>query len=1439
MAQAGPFPCPATPGNVICSGYAEAGGGVAGVFFPFEPEVPFQSLKRLPIWNELEQLLDNPYATLAGASCTDAGGPIPGNNTGSGEIYPTYCTNNSFLRRGQELGLGPAPFGVTLPRLLTHPLNYNPSMLAEMRLINRNYPGGPFDISSICYQSPGTPTGTQPPLLPLCGGAGNNQVPVNMTTISPGPARLLPGESAIDNNATFRSQTRRGPGVVCVANPEPVPLGSANVGVCGGDPGEPGYLGFGFPNPSGYSTPAVPFVTNPSTPIPGFARLFDVVRLTPPDGLVGFIPPRNALGQYGLRKPSIRVAQAGGTPPNPNYLWNSGLQLAARGTSPADPTGATNLAPSNENDYVRNRLEAMRLGKALFWDMQVGSDGVQSCGSCHFHAGADNRTKNQVNPNHIGGDVTFQIPFAGPGANKELTAADFPLHRLGNPEISGDPACSPAITISASYLATLNTVLENPKTQTVVCDASNTNRSTNDVASSMGVFFGKFTDIPAIGAMTPVVPGNPVASVRPDLRSTIPADNTDPIPGFSGTCDPATSPTPCPAESLLPTDPNAGHQFRRVEPRNTPTFFLVATNFDNFWDGRARHDFNGGSVFGPSDPQSHVFVDQAGTPSSGTLIPTRQIIRFVSVASLATGPGLSEFEMSRLGRNWAKVGKKLLQAGTTPLANQLVATDDSILGPYSNQGGSACAALPLADRSPGIPAAGKPGLCISYPGLIQRAFYPALWRNTSWHLSGCYTDGRSDIHPNQCATGSVGIPVLSGGAVVNGSADPFDSYVLTASSGQAAAGNTDQFTQMEGNFSLFWGLSIHLWATILVPDDTPFDQFLDANPDAHMAIGEAGEILLTPDLVNCAPGAPARACFRELGNFRRDPGVKACTQIATLNGVPVEPRTCTPGALVAAGGTRPSGGPDPLLGVDLFVGSNLSLKNPNFRSARCGECHAMPTLTDHTMPFTMKAQLPDLISEFIGVPTVERIAEPLGRSRVISGFLLEDEINSNGQDGVERRLANQSIVPHDGSIYPALIGMSFPDGLSNPTKGYAGAGGAIFDNGVYNLGVTPCVADQSQVTGRCDDNGRGNTDAFGWPLSLATLMLKNLGGPGQEPGVPVPTFDPAACVDPANPLYDPSEDSCIENPATGIRTNYTGGLWDLSAQDQQINRGTEGDDVINPQLPPYLYPWANAIGVGDLHPVQDEAGGPPNGMVNTLQNVANNEGFTPSPFIPASLIVETTNGADSPLLGTWPMVNRIGRFGSFKAAQLREVSLTGPYFHNGGKLTLRQVVDFYTRGGDFPVTNAAHRDFNIINLNLDVEANLSDPEKAALVDFLLELTDARVRYARAPFDHPEVFVPLDGTAPENTFGRAGFLARTVPTPTDALHPSRLCDGLPGSTGACFRQVKVVGATGRPLLFNPADPDNTGALPNFLGICDRPGQNFDGTPCTSPISHHSH
>ena len=213
---------------------------------------------------------------------------------------------------------------------------------------------------------------------------------------------------------------------------------------------------------------------------------------------------------------------------NPQYTVNSLANLTGQEDS---------LAPSSENDYARDRDAAIVLGKALFWDMQVGSDGVQSCGTCHFAAGIDTRTRNQVNPNHIGipADLTFQV--AQP--NEEVEASDFPL----NP--GGDV------------------------------------RGTNDVVSSMGVHFGVFGDIPAIATFVSNTSG--VKVLPTDVRS----GNVDPIPGFAGA---------------------SGNDFRRVEPRNTPTMIGAAFNFDNFWDGRARHDYNGGSVFGPADPGYHVFA---------------------------------------------------------------------------------------------------------------------------------------------------------------------------------------------------------------------------------------------------------------------------------------------------------------------------------------------------------------------------------------------------------------------------------------------------------------------------------------------------------------------------------------------------------------------------------------------------------------------------------------------------------------------------------------------------------------------------------------------------------------------------------------------------------------------------------------------------------------
>src|SRR5438445_13278465 len=87
--------------------------------------------------------------------------------------------------------------------------------------------------------------------------------------------------------------------------------------------------------------------------------------------------------------------------------------------------------PAHLDQYVANREAAIQLGKALFWDMQVGSDGIQACGSCHFHAGADRRMKNQLNPDLNGVNPSFTWPGA---PNCRLTASEFPFHQVANPD---------------------------------------------------------------------------------------------------------------------------------------------------------------------------------------------------------------------------------------------------------------------------------------------------------------------------------------------------------------------------------------------------------------------------------------------------------------------------------------------------------------------------------------------------------------------------------------------------------------------------------------------------------------------------------------------------------------------------------------------------------------------------------------------------------------------------------------------------------------------------------------------------------------------------------------------------------------------------------------------------------------------------------------------
>ena len=146
--------------------------------------------------------------------------------------------------------------------------------------------------------------------------------------------------------------------------------------------------------------------------------------------------------------------------------------------------------------------------------------------------------------------------------------------------------------------------------------------------------------------------------------------------------------------------------------------------------------------------------------------------------------------------------------------------------------------------------------------------------------------------------------------------------------------------------------------------------------------------------------------------------------------------------------------------------------------------------------------------------------------------------------------------------------------------------------------------------------------------------------------------------------------------------------------------------------------------------------------------------------------------------------------GNFKVPSLRNVELTGPYFHNGGQATLEQVVEFYNRGGDsrgdFGVNTTGYKN-NASNLPPEImPLNLLDTEKANLVAFLKALTDERVRWEQAPFDHPSLRVP--NGHPYNEFVVLGVGSQAVDQ---------------------YISIPAVGAAGRPVKLGPLKPFDAG------------------------------
>src|SRR5881628_408792 len=207
-----------------------------------------------------------------------------------------------------------------------------------------------------------------------------------------------------------------------------------------------------------------------------------------------------------------------------------------------------------------------------------------------------------------------------------------------------------------------------------------------------------------------------------------------------------------------------GVNIRRVQPRNVPTMINAIFTFRNFWDGRGNAIFNGVDGTGPRNPNARVLQVQA----DGSVVPVAVAIAPASLASQAVPVLGSNFALACTGRTVNKVGKKMLSL--TPLAKQWVDPTDSVLGPLA--------------RSRTTP--GARGLSASYASLIQTAFDPKWW--------------------------------------ISDKVVTFPGGVRTISPPTGAPLTTSQFTVMEQNFSLFFGLAIQLYETTLVSDASLFDQ---------------------------------------------------------------------------------------------------------------------------------------------------------------------------------------------------------------------------------------------------------------------------------------------------------------------------------------------------------------------------------------------------------------------------------------------------------------------------------------------------------------------------------------------------------------------------------------------------------------------------------------
>ena len=660
--------------------------------------------------------------------------------------------------------------------------------------------------------------------------------------------------------------------------------------------------------------------------------------------------------------------------------------------------------------------------------------------------------------------------------------------------------------------------------------------------------------------------------------------------------------------------------------------------------------------------------------------------------------------MSFRGRNWARIGKKLLQGnGTatrpnvTPLALQLVSTSDSVLGPFSNQGGSQCARF-------GRPtAAGRPGLCLNYREMIELALLPAA---VGEHHAAPQRRGAA-MHR----------AAASNGVVTPAGCDPFDGFVLTIAGGAASPTNRVQFTQMEANFPLFAGLAI---------------AGLDRNPH------------LGRHAVRSLP----RSQSAGLPRLQRHHSALYCHH-------PDQPATLPdPGGRLQPRCSRQQHARSPA-GHGSVLRHQPEQPQPELPLRALRQLPRGRRLSNHSIDLTSRLTMMDFTPEFT-TPRDEARAQAVGQA--------------TAGDRVSCSKRWSTATPR-ARIQRNLINPSFAldaNGMARPDR-----------RGVLR---------QRHVQHRRAADRRRHPARRHRCLGLAAVARD---ADAQEPG---------------------RRQRRSRNRIADFRSERRCGLR-AELHDGRIVRQHRAGSEDQPRLQRPATRSATARAPGAMVESRSISAG---GIRNLARSRADSTrarrcrcwtatSTSSAPSIRRPRLNQQFNAAQGPLMGTFPAVNRVGRHGRRQGAGVAQCRTDRPVLPQRRQADAAaggQPVRAWRRFPDHQRRRTRTSTSSISTTRC--QSVLSSADRDRLTAFLLSLTDERVAREQAPFDRPEIFVPVDGRAPDNSGGRATLLTQSTTT---------------SNCGAaiCFRRLLPIGAAG-----------NSARLPAFLNVqrVPTPGVNND-------------